>query len=82
MTREYGGLVVGLTHIRRVGGVMPVESKEKETLEGIGSTTQRDDDCHAYTDIGETWRKLSLITGYARRDTKFQFIPTYVGTHL
>lgn len=26
-----------------------------------------------YTDIGETWQKLSLITGHARRDRKFQF---------
>jgi RNA-directed DNA polymerase len=26
-----------------------------------------------YTDIGETWQKLSLITGHARRDPKFQF---------
>lgn len=26
-----------------------------------------------YTDIGETWQKLSLITGHARRDRNFQF---------
>ena len=26
-----------------------------------------------YTDIGETWRKLSLITGHARREPDFQF---------
>ena len=26
-----------------------------------------------YTDIGETWQKLSLITGHARRDPDFQF---------
>lgn len=26
-----------------------------------------------YTDIGETWQKLSLITGHARRDSDFQF---------
>ena len=26
-----------------------------------------------YTDIGETWQKLSLISGHARRDPNFQF---------
>ena len=26
-----------------------------------------------YTDIGETWQKLSLISGHARRDADFQF---------
>jgi RNA-directed DNA polymerase len=26
-----------------------------------------------YTDIGETWQKLSLISGHARRDPHFQF---------
>ena len=26
-----------------------------------------------YTDIGETWQKLSLISGHARRDRAFQF---------
>ncbi len=26
-----------------------------------------------YTDIGETWQKLSLISGHARRDPDFQF---------
>jgi RNA-directed DNA polymerase len=26
-----------------------------------------------YTDIGETWQKLSLIAGHARRDPNFQF---------
>ena len=26
-----------------------------------------------YTDIGKTWQKLSLITGHARRDSRFQF---------
>ena len=26
-----------------------------------------------YTDIGETWQKLSLISGHARRDSGFQF---------
>ncbi len=26
-----------------------------------------------YTDIGETWQKLSLISGHARRDANFQF---------
>ena len=26
-----------------------------------------------YTDIGDTWQKLFLITGHARRDRNFQF---------
>lgn len=26
-----------------------------------------------YTDVGETWQKLSLISGHARRDAHFQF---------
>jgi len=26
-----------------------------------------------YTDIGQTWQKLSLISGHARRDPDFQF---------
>ena len=26
-----------------------------------------------YTDIGTTWRKLSLISGHARRDPGFRF---------
>ena len=26
-----------------------------------------------YTDIGETWQKLSLISGHARRESGFQF---------
>jgi hypothetical protein len=42
--REYGVSVVGPIHSRGVGGVMPVESGKKRTLEGIGSVTQRDEE--------------------------------------
>jgi hypothetical protein len=48
-TREYGVSVVGLTHSRGVGRVMPVESRCSlvGTLEGVSSLTQRDEVCHA-----------------------------------
>ncbi|MFH0812778.1 MAG: hypothetical protein V2A69_08040 [Pseudomonadota bacterium] len=45
MTRRYGVPVVGPTHIRGVGGVMPVEGGSP--LEGVGSLTQRDGISHA-----------------------------------
>ena len=41
--RKYDGVVVGLIHSRGVGGVMPIESREPGTLEGISSKTQRDE---------------------------------------
>ncbi len=47
MTREYGGLVVGLIHSRGVNRVMPVESRRYGTLEGVGSLTQREEFCYA-----------------------------------
>ena len=46
-TREYGVSVVGLTHIRGVGRVMPVESHYLGTLEGVSSLTQRGEVCYA-----------------------------------
>ena len=46
-TRTYGVSVVGLTHSRGVGRVMPVESYNVETLEGVSSLTQRDEVCYA-----------------------------------
>jgi len=46
-TRKYGVSVVGLTHSRGVGRVMPVESHYLGTLEGVSSLTQRDEVCHA-----------------------------------
>jgi len=46
-TRRYGVSVVGLTHSRGVGRVMPVESHVVETLEGVSSLTQRDEVCYA-----------------------------------
>jgi hypothetical protein len=46
-TREYGVSVVGLTHSRGVGRVMPVESQRFGTLEGVSSLTQRDEVCYA-----------------------------------
>jgi len=47
VTRKYGVSVVGLTHSRGVGRVMPVESQSFGTLEGVSSLTQRDEVCHA-----------------------------------
>ena len=47
VTREYGVSVVGPIHSRDVGRVMPVESGNKRTLEGIGSLMQRDEVCSA-----------------------------------
>jgi len=41
--RKYGDMVVGLTHIRGVNGVMPIESRRYGTLEGVSSRTQRDE---------------------------------------
>ncbi len=41
VTREYGVLVVGQTHSRGVGRVMPVEAGYMEPLEGVSSLTQR-----------------------------------------
>ena len=39
--RKYGNTAVGLTYSRGVGGVMPAEFREPETLEGVSSRTQR-----------------------------------------
>ena len=47
VTRKYGVSVVGLTHSRGVGRVMPVEFRSLETLEGVSSLTQREGVCHA-----------------------------------
>ncbi len=41
--RKYGDMAVGLTHSRGVNGVMPIESQEFETLEGVSSKAQRDE---------------------------------------
>jgi len=46
-TRKYGVSVVGLTHSRGVGRVMPVEFPYFGTLEGVSSLTQRDEVCYA-----------------------------------
>jgi hypothetical protein len=40
--RKYGDMAVGLTYIRGVGRVMPVESLEPGTLEGVSGKAQRD----------------------------------------
>ena len=45
--RKYGGMAVGLTHSRGVNGVMPIESREPGTLEGISSIMQRDEEAYA-----------------------------------
>jgi hypothetical protein len=35
--RKYGDMALGLTHSRGVNGVMPIESREPGTLEGVSS---------------------------------------------
>ena len=45
--RKYDDAVVGLIHIRGVNGVMPIESREPGTLEGISSRMQRDEEAYA-----------------------------------
>ncbi len=45
--RKYVVSVVGLTHSRGVGRLMPVASSSIRTLEGVSSLTQRDEVCHA-----------------------------------
>jgi hypothetical protein len=45
--RKYGDTAVGLTRSRGVGGVIPVEFREPETLEGVSSKTQRDEEASA-----------------------------------
>ena len=45
--RKYGDTAVGLIRSRGVGGVMPAEFLEPETLEGISSKTQRDEEASA-----------------------------------
>ena len=47
MTGKYSVSVVGLIHSRGVGRVMPVESKNIRTLEGISNVMQRDRVCNA-----------------------------------
>jgi len=45
--KRYGVSVVGLTHSRGVGRVMPVAFGSLWTLEGVSSLTQMDEVCHA-----------------------------------
>ena len=45
--RKYDDMAVGLIHIRGVNGVMPIESREPGTLEGISSKMQRDEEAYA-----------------------------------
>ena len=45
--RKYGDAVVGLIHSRGVNGVMPIESCQHRTLEGISSKMQRDEEAYA-----------------------------------
>jgi hypothetical protein len=45
--RKYGDTAVGLIHSRGVSGIMTAEFPEPETLEGISSRTQRDEEASA-----------------------------------
>ena len=51
--RKYGVLVVGLTHSRGVGRVMPVEFSGKRTLEGVSGLMQGEEVCKCPTLIVE-----------------------------
>jgi hypothetical protein len=44
---KYGDMAVGLTHSRGVNGVIPTESRESGTLEGVSSRTQRGENAGA-----------------------------------
>jgi hypothetical protein len=46
-SRKYEDTAVGLTHIRGVNRVMPIESQEPGTLEGVSSRTQRTEVAYA-----------------------------------
>ena len=45
--RKYGDMAVGPGHIRGTDGVMPIQSRESGTLEGVSSKTQRDEEAYA-----------------------------------
>ena len=60
--RKYGDMVVGLTHIRGVNGVMPIESRRYGTLEGVSSKMQRDEDVLAVHRCGEPNADKALIS--------------------
>ena len=45
--RKYDDMAVGLIHSRGVNGVMPIESQEPGTLEGISSEMSRDEEAYA-----------------------------------
>ncbi|MFQ5686009.1 MAG: reverse transcriptase domain-containing protein [Candidatus Scalindua sp.] len=60
-TRKYGVSVVGLIHSRGVGRVMPGESLNIVSLEGVSSLTQREEDCHARRDPGFQFTSLAHL---------------------
>jgi hypothetical protein len=45
--RKYGDTAVGLTYSRGVGGIIPAEFREPETLEGVSGKMQRAEDAYA-----------------------------------
>jgi group II intron reverse transcriptase/maturase len=71
-TRRYGAVVVGPTHSRGVGGVMPVECEQTHSKGSAVECRELTSDT-PYAERGETWQKLSLIAGHARREPQFQF---------
>jgi len=54
--RKYGDMAVGPGHSRGVGGVMPIESQERGTLEGPGSKMQRDEQRMPYAEMDNSTR--------------------------
>jgi hypothetical protein len=49
--RKNDDMAVGLIHSRGVNGVMPIESCQHRTLEGISSKMQRDERRMPYTEM-------------------------------
>ena len=69
----YGGVVVGLTHSRGVGRVMPVELRSAEHSKGSAIKRKEVVTTMLNTETGKTWEKLSLIAKCAKGNSEFQF---------
>jgi hypothetical protein len=58
-------MAVGPGHIRGVDGVMPIESREPGTPEGLGSKMQRDEQRMPYTEMDNI--ALAKLPSYLNR---------------
>ena len=66
-------MVVGLTHSKGVGRVMPVEFRRPEFLKGSAVKRKEVATTMLNTETGKTWEKLSLIAKCAKGNPEFQF---------